>query len=414
MPDQAGSGACRALHYKHREKSVDFRLSERVARVKPSPTLAVTAKAEEFKRAGRDIIGLGAGEPDFDTPEHIKLAAIEAIRTGRTKYTAVEGTFELREAICAKFRRDNQIDYQPGHVLVSCGAKQSIYNLAAALLGPGDEAIILAPYWVSYPDIVLLADATPIIVAAGADQHFKVTPEQLAAAITPRTRLLMLNSPSNPTGVAYTRAELEGLAEVLRAHPQVITATDDIYEHIYWGQEPFCSLLTVAPDLHERVVTINGVSKSYAMTGWRIGYAAGPAKLIGAMKKVQGQSTSNPCSIAQYATVAALNGDQSCIAEMNVAFRKRHEWLIAALNELKGISCLPADGAFYAFPDVSQAINALDTVDDDTAFADYLLEKVGVAVVPGTAFGAPGHLRLSYACSMDTLKEAVARIARVL
>ncbi|HRP35943.1 MAG TPA: pyridoxal phosphate-dependent aminotransferase [Gammaproteobacteria bacterium] len=393
---------------------MDFRLSERVARIKPSPTMAVTAKAAALKRAGRDVIGLGAGEPDFDTPEHVKAAAIEAIRAGRTKYTAVEGILELREAICEKFRRDNQIEYQPDQVLVSCGAKQSIYNLAAALLGPGDEVIIPAPYWVSYPDIVLLADATPVIVSAGADQNFKITPAQLEAAITPRTRLLIINSPSNPTGVAYSRAELEGLAEVLRAHPQVITATDDIYEHIFWGAEPFCSLLTAAPDLHERVVTINGVSKVYAMTGWRIGYAAGPRKLIGAMAKIQGQSTSNPASVAQYASLAALNGDQSCIAEMNAAFRARHDWLLEALNALPGFECLPADGAFYAFPDVRGAISAADTVDDDTGFAELLLDKAGVAVVPGTAFGAPGHLRLSYACSLDTLRAAVDRIAAAL
>lgn len=393
---------------------MDFRLSDRVGRIKPSPTMAVTAKAAELKRAGRDVIGLGAGEPDFDTPEHIKAAAMEAIRAGRTKYTAVEGIIELREAICAKFRRDNQIEYQPGHVLVSCGAKQSIYNLAIALLGQGDEVIIPAPYWVSYPDIVLLADATPVIVPAGPEQNFKITPEQLAEAITPRTRLLILNSPSNPTGMAYSRAELSALADVLRAHPQVITATDDIYEPIFWGDEPFCTLLTAAPDLHERVVTINGVSKSYAMTGWRIGYAAGPAKLISAMKMVQGQSTSNPASISQYAALAALTGDQSCIGEMTTAFRARHDWLLAALNALPGFQCLPADGAFYAFPDVSAAIASLDGIADDTQFSEYLLERAGVAVVPGTAFGAPGHVRLSYACSLETLQTAVERIAGAL
>jgi aspartate aminotransferase len=398
----------------HQGDFVDLRLSERVARVKPSPTLAVTARAAELKRAGRDIIGLGAGEPDFDTPEHIRAAAIEAIHAGRTRYTDVAGIGELRAAICDKFRRDNQIEYQPDQVLVSCGAKQSIYNLATALLGPGDEVIIPAPYWVSYPDIVLLVDATPVIVAASAVQGFKLAPRQLEEAITPRTRLLVINSPSNPTGVAYTRADLEALAEVLRANPQVIVATDDMYEHIYWGKEPFCSLLTAAPDLHDRVVTINGVSKVYAMTGWRIGYAAGPRKLIRAMEKIQGQSTSNPCSISQYASLAALTGDQSCVAEMAAAFRERHDWLVAALNRVPGFSCLPADGAFYAFPDVSQAIAALETVDDDTGFAEYLLEKAGVAVVPGTAFGAPGHVRLSYACSLDTLREAVARIAAAL
>ncbi|NGP54628.1 pyridoxal phosphate-dependent aminotransferase [Thioalkalivibrio sp. XN8] len=393
---------------------MDFRLSERITRVKPSPTMAVTAKAAELKRAGKDIIGLGAGEPDFDTPAHIREAAIEAIRAGRTRYTAVEGILELREAICEKFRRDNHIEYQPDQVLVSSGAKQSIYNLCMALLGPGDEAIIPAPYWVSYPDMVLLADATPVIVAAGPEQHFKITPAQLEAAITPRTRLLILNSPSNPTGVAYSRAELAALAEVVRRHPAVIVATDDIYEHIYWGREPFCTLLTAAPDLHEQVVTINGVSKVYAMTGWRIGYAAGPRKLIGAMKKLQGQSTSNPNSIAQYASLAALSGDQACIAEMNVAFRQRHDWLLEALNSLPGFRCLPADGAFYAFPDVSEAIGGLDGVADDTAFAAFLLEHAGVAVVPGAAFGAPGHERLSFACSLETLERAVERIRAVL
>jgi aspartate aminotransferase len=398
----------------HQGDLVDLRLSERVARIKPSPTLAVSARAAALQRAGRDVIGLGAGEPDFDTPEHIKAAAVAAIRAGHTKYTEVDGIPELRAAICDKFRNDNQIEYQPDQVLVSNGAKQSIYNLAAALLGPGDEAIIPAPYWVSYPDIVLLADATPVIVAAGAEQHFKITARQLEAAITPRTRLLMLNSPSNPTGVAYSRAELEALAEVLRANPRVVTATDDMYEHIYWGQEPFCSLLTAAPDLFDRVVTINGVSKAYAMTGWRIGYAAGPRKLIAAMKKVQGQSTSNACSISQYASLVALTGDQSCVAAMAAAFRERHDWLLEALNRVPGFSCLPADGAFYAFPDASGAIAALEQVDDDTGLAEFLLDQAGVAVVPGTAFGAPGHLRLSFACSLGTLQEAVARISAAL
>jgi len=376
--------------------------------------MAVTARAAELKRAGRDVIGLGAGEPDFDTPEHIKQAAIEALKAGKTKYTAVEGILELRAAICDKFRRDNAIEYHPDQVLVSSGAKQSIYNLCAALLGPGDEMIVPAPYWVSYPDIALLVDATPVIVSAGADQRFLITAEQLESAITPRTRLLMLNSPSNPTGVAYGEAALQELAEVLRRHPHVVVATDDMYEHIYWGEEPFHSLLTVAPDLIDRTVTINGVSKAYAMTGWRIGYAAGPKKLLGAMKKIQGQSTSNACSISQYAALAALTGDQSCVAEMGRAFKARHDWLVPALNDIPGISCLPADGAFYAFPDVSGAIAGLEHVDDDTGFAEFLLEKAGVAVVPGTAFGAPGYERLSFACSLETLQEAVARIRGAL
>jgi aspartate aminotransferase len=393
---------------------VEFRLAERVARVKPSPTMAVTARAAELRRAGRDVIGLGAGEPDFDTPDHIKQAAIEALRAGRTKYTAVDGIPELRAAICEKFRRDNGIGYSPDQVLVSNGAKQSIYNLAAALLGPGDEMIIPAPYWVSYPDIALLVDATPVIVPAGADQRFLMTAEQLEAAITPRTRMLTLNSPSNPTGVAYGEKDLQDLADVLRRHPNVIVASDDMYEHIYWGQERFHTLLTVAPDLVDRAVTINGVSKAYAMTGWRIGYAAGPKKLIGAMKKIQGQSTSNACTIAQYAALEALTGDQSCVGEMCKAFKERHDWLVPALNDIPGISCLPADGAFYAFPDVSGAIAGLEHVDDDTAFAEFLLEKAGVAVVPGTAFGAPGHERLSFACALETLQEAVSRIRKAL
>ncbi|WP_126455376.1 pyridoxal phosphate-dependent aminotransferase [Sulfuriflexus mobilis] len=389
---------------------MDIKLSQRVQRVKPSPTLAVTARAKALRDAGEDIIGLGAGEPDFDTPEHIKEAAIKAIRDGETKYTAVDGTAGLKQAIIDKFSRDNGLDYAPEQVLVSVGGKQSFYNLAQALLDEGDEVIIAAPYWVSYPDMVLLADATPVIVEAGIEQGFKLTPAQLEAAITPRTRLLVLNSPSNPTGVAYNKAELAALAEVLLRHPQVLIATDDMYEHILWTEEPFANIVMACPALYERTIVLNGVSKAYSMTGWRIGYAGGPARLIGAMKKIQSQSTSNPCSIAQAAAQAALEGPQACITEMVTAFKQRHDVLLAALNALPGFSCLPSDGTFYAFPDVRQAMQALGSA-DDIAFAETLLTEAGVALVPGSAFGAPGHVRLSYATSMDNLTNAVSRIS---
>lgn len=389
---------------------MDIKLSQRVQRVKPSPTLAVTARAKALRDAGEDIIGLGAGEPDFDTPEHIKEAAVQAIQNGETKYTAVDGTAGLKQAIINKFSRDNGLNYAPEQILVSVGGKQSFYNLAQAMLDEGDEVIIPAPYWVSYPDMVLLADATPVIVEAGIDQGFKVTPEQLEAAITPNTRLVVLNSPSNPTGVAYSKAELAALAEVLLRHPQVLIATDDMYEHILWTEEPFANIVMACPELYERTIVLNGVSKAYSMTGWRIGYAGGPAKLIGAMKKVQSQSTSNACSIAQAAAQAALEGPQDCITEMVTAFKQRHDVLVAALNGLPGFSCLPSDGTFYAFPDVREAMQALGSA-DDVAFSETLLTEAGVALVPGSAFGAPGHVRLSYATSMDNLTNAVSRIS---
>jgi aspartate aminotransferase len=389
---------------------VDIKLSQRVQRVKPSPTLAVTARAKALRDAGEDIIGLGAGEPDFDTPEHIKEAAKLAIQNGDTKYTAVDGTAGLKQAVIDKFSRDNGLDYAPEQILVSVGGKQSFYNLAQAMLDEGDEVIIPAPYWVSYPDMVLLADATPVIVEAGIEQNFKITPEQLDAAITSRTRLLVLNSPSNPTGVAYSKAELVALGEVLLRHPQVLIATDDMYEHILWTEEPFVNIVMACPELYERTIVLNGVSKAYSMTGWRIGYAGGPAKLIGAMKKVQSQSTSNACSIAQAAAQAALDGPQDCIAEMVTAFKQRHDALVAALNALPGFSCLPSDGTFYAFPSVHEAMQALGSA-DDVAFAETLLTEAGVALVPGSAFGAPGHVRLSYATSMDNLTNAVSRIS---
>ncbi len=388
-------------------------VSRRVQRVKPSPTLAVTARAARLKAEGKDVIGLGAGEPDFDTPIPIAQAGIDAIRGGFTRYTNVEGTNELKDAIVAKFARDNGIQYERSQILVSCGAKQTIFNLCMAVLDKDDEAVIPAPYWVSYPDMVLLADGQPVMPFAGAAQGYKITARQLAASITPKTRLLLLNSPCNPTGAAYTRAELRALGEVLLEHPRIIIGTDDMYEKIFWGAEPFCSLLTAVPELYARTVTINGVSKAYAMTGWRIGYCGGPKELIAAMTTIQGQSTSNASSISQKAATAALAGDQACVATMNEAFKERHDYVVAALNGLPGISCLPGSGTFYAFADVSKAMAALGC-NTDAEFAELLLNDGGVAVVPGSGFGAPGHMRISFACSLQTLEKAVERIGRVL
>ncbi len=389
-------------------------LSQRVQRIKPSPTLAVTARAAELRAAGHDVIGLGAGEPDFDTPEHIKQAAIEAISQGKTKYTPVGGTPDLKKAVIDKFKRDNGLEYSADQILVSCGGKQSFFNLALAMLNAGDEVIIPAPYWVSYPDMVLVANGTPVILETSTATDLKITPQQLEAAITPKTKLLVLNSPSNPSGKAYSKAEFEALAAVLRKHPQIYIATDDMYEHILWTDEGFNNIVTVAPDLYERTFVLNGVSKAYSMTGWRIGYAAGPADVIKAMSKIQSQSTSNPASISQAAAVAALNGDQGCVAEMVVAFKQRHDYVVEALNALPGVSCLPSDGTFYAFPDFSGVIAALDGVDNDIQLGEYLLEKAGVALVPGSAFGTPGHMRLSYATGMDTLKAAIERISKAI
>jgi aspartate aminotransferase len=375
--------------------------------------MAVSALATELRAKGRPVIDLGAGEPDFDTPEHIKAAAVEALRKGQTKYTAVEGTVALKTAIVEKFRRENHLEYGLDQIIVSSGAKQTCYNVAMSVLNPGDEAIVPAPYWVSYPDIIKLCDAEPVIVSAGMDDGFKISPRALQAAITDKTRLLFLNSPSNPTGAAYTRRELEALGNVLAAHPHVVIAADDMYEHIYWAQEPFCSLAEACPELYERTVTINGVSKCYAMTGWRIGYAGGPKTIVAAMKKLQGQSTSNPSSISQAASVAALNSDQQCVRDMNRAFRERHDYIVAALNTIPGVRCISGAGTFYAFPDASGAIRAKGLA-DDTALAELILKQGDVAVVPGSAFGAPGHLRLSFACGIDTLKDAIARMRRVL
>jgi len=391
-----------------------MKTASRLDRIKPSPTLAVTQRAAELRAAGKDIIGLGAGEPDFDTPAHIREAAVRAIADGQTRYTAVGGTPGLKAAIVAKFERDNGFSYTPDQVLVSVGAKHSLYNLCMALLDDGDEVIVPAPYWVSYPDMAMLAGAEVRVVDCGIDADFKMLPEQLAAAITPRTRLLVLNSPSNPTGAAYTRAELGALGEVLRQHPEVLVVTDDIYEDIYWADEPFCNILMACPDLVGRTVVVNGVSKTYAMTGWRIGYAAGPLKLIKAMTKLQSQSTSNPCSIAQAAAVAAIGGDQGCLLPMVKAFRERHDAVVTQLAAMPGVRCRAGEGTFYAFPDFSEAIAGMDGVADDLALAERLLVDAGVALVPGTAFGAPGHLRLSFATDMATLDAAIERIRGAL
>ena len=389
-------------------------LSHRVKAVKPSPTLAITARAAAMRAAGKDIIGLGAGEPDFDTPDSIKAAAIQAIHAGFTKYTAVDGTAGLKKAIIAKFKRDNGFDYSPKQILVSSGGKQSFFNLAQALLNSGDEVIIPAPYWVSYPDMVLLADGVPVIIETTQAQNFKMTPEQLRAAITDQTRLVVINSPSNPTGVAYSADELKALGAVLRDYPEILVATDDMYEHILWNKGEFVNILMVNPDLYPRTIVLNGVSKAYSMTGWRIGYAAGPADLIEAMCIVQSQSTSNPTSISQVAAEEALNGDQSFIDTMLTEFKKRHDYVVAELNSIEGIDCLPTDGTFYVFPNVEKLLARLDGIEDDLAFAEYLIEQAGVALVPGSAFGCPGHIRISIATSMTHLQNAMQRIKQAV
>ena len=390
------------------------KLSARVQAVKPSPTLAITARAAALRAEGKDVIGLGAGEPDFDTPDHIKAAAIEAINSGKTKYTAVDGTASLKQAIINKFKRDNGFDYAAEQILVSVGGKQSFYNLAQAILDAGDEVIIPAPYWVSYPDMTLLADGVPVVVECGAETQFKITPEQLAASITPKTRLFVINSPSNPTGMAYSKDELAALGEVLRQHPHVLIATDDMYEHILWDAGSFVNILNACPDLTDRTMVLNGVSKAYSMTGWRIGYAAGPASIIKAMKKIQSQSTSNPTSISQYASEAALNGSQQCIADMMVHFKQRHDYVVDRLNKMPGVECLSTDGTFYVFPSVTGLIDAIDGVNDDLELAEYLIEKAGVALVPGSAFGAPGFARISIATSMENLSNALDRIEKAI
>lgn len=390
-----------------------IQLSERVQRVKPSATIAVSTLAREMRAAGRDVLSLSAGEPDFDTPEHVRAAAVEAMESGDTRYTAADGTPALKNAICRKFERDNGLAYEPSRISVGAGAKQVLYNVCAATLNPGDEAVILAPYWVSYPDIVKLCDGTPVVVSAGLEAGYKVTPEQIDEAITDRTRLLFFNTPNNPTGVSFTRSELEALGEVVAAHEQLVVVSDDIYEHIYWGDGPWLTPAQVWTDLQDRIVTVNGVSKAYAMTGWRIGYAGANVELVNAMRKLCSQSTSNPCSVSQAAAVAALEGDQSVLGVMRDAFKERYEYMYEAVNSLPGMRCAAAQGAFYVFADAREAIQAKG-LENDTQMAELILSEAEVALVPGAAFGAEGHLRFSFACSMDDLKEAMQRLRRLL
>ena len=379
----------------------------------PSATSAVLGLAASLREAGRDVVSLGAGEPDFDTPDHIKEAAIQAIRDGHTKYTAIDGTSQLKAAIQRKFKRDNDLQYEPDQILVSVGAKHTLFNACMGILSSGDEAIIPAPYWVSYPDMVRVAEGTPVIVETGIEDDFKVTPDQLAAAITDKSRLLFLTSPSNPTGSCYTRAELKALGEVLVKHPQIVVLADDIYEHIHWADDPFCSIATACPDLYDQVVTINGVSKCYAMTGWRVGYAGGPREVIKAMKTIQSQITSNPCSVSQVAAAAALDGDQTCVTDMVKAYKARSDYIVAALNDVPGFECREGEGAFYAFPKVTGAM-AAKGLETDADLVKLVLESGDVVMVPGTPFGAPGYVRLSFACSIPELEKAIERIRAAL
>ncbi|MEO0402027.1 MAG: pyridoxal phosphate-dependent aminotransferase [Pseudomonadota bacterium] len=389
-------------------------LSATLDRVKPSPTIAVTTKAAELKAAGRDVIGLGAGEPDFDTPQNIKDAAVVAIALGKTKYTAVDGIPELKEAVVAKLKRDNNLTYTPSQVTVGTGGKQILYNALMATLNEGDEVVIPAPYWVSYPDMVLLAGGTPVIAEASLQTGFKLTADQLEAAITDKTKWLIFNSPSNPTGAGYTRAELKELTDVLMRHPHVWVMSDDMYEHLVYDDFEFCTPAEVEPALYERTLTVNGVSKAYAMTGWRIGYAAGPEPLIKAMRKVQSQSTSNPCSISQHAAVEALNGTQEFLAPNNALFARRRDLVVEMLNAADGIRCPVPDGAFYVYPSIAGCIGktsqAGTLIENDEVFATALLEETGVAVVFGAAFGLSPNFRVSYATSDEALKEACTRI----
>lgn len=386
-----------------------YNTASKLDQVKPSPTLAISAKAAELRASGRDIISLSAGEPDFHTPQHIKQAGIQAITDNFTGYTAVDGIPTLKTAIINKFERDNQLTYTPSQIIVSCGAKHSIYNTYQALLNPGDEVIIPAPYWVSYPDMALLADGKPVIIPTDQAHDFKLTPEQLDAAVTDKTKLLLLCSPSNPTGMVYSRVELQALADVLLQYPHVYIITDDIYEHIYWADEPFSNIVMQCPALLDRTIVINGVSKAYAMTGWRIGYAAAPTDIAAAMKKIQSQSTSNPTSISQIAAQAALNGAQDCVAEMVSTYHKRQKLVLEKLNAIPGFYCKATQGAFYVFPDVSEAIRSLG-LKNDLELAELLLKKAEVAVVPGVGFGLPNHIRLSYSTSEALLQQALQRI----
>ena len=387
-------------------------LSNRVQKIKPSATLAVGERAKQLKAQGAKIVSMGSGEPDFDTPVNIKNAATQAISAGETRYTAVDGTPQLKNAICEKFKRENDLDYSVNEVMVSSGGKQVFYNLCQAILSKGDEVIIPTPYWVSYPDIVILADATPVFIEAGLEQEFKITPEQLESSINANTKLFVLNSPSNPTGAVYTKSEIESLGKVLERHPHVHVISDDIYEHIRWEDDAFVNIAMACPNLKDRTIILNGVSKAYAMTGWRIGYAAGPEDIIKAMKKIQGQSTSNPSSISQAAALEAISGDQSFINMMVEAFERRHNFLVDSLNSIDGIECLQSRGAFYSFPRVQGLIDRLG-LKDDVEFSTYCLDKISLALVPGSAFGAPGYVRLSFATSMDNLKLAIERLSNI-
>ena len=389
----------------------DF-LSDRVQNVKPSATLAVTAKATELKSQGIKIVPMGSGEPDFDTPMNIQQAGIQAINDGLTRYTPVDGTNDLKNAIIEKFKRDNNLNYSLTEVMVSSGGKQVFYNLCQSVINPGDEVIIPSPFWVSYPDMVLLADGAPVIVETGIEENFKISPEQLENAITDRTKLFVINSPSNPTGAVYSKDELVALAKVLERHPHVMIITDDIYEHIRWNNDPYYNILMVNSSLKDRTIVLNGVSKAYAMTGWRIGYAAGPKAIIKSMKKVQGQSTSNPCSIAQAAAVEALNGDQSFIQMMVDEFKKRHDYLVENLNKIDGVDCPTSDGAFYSFPKVKKLIQRLG-LKNDIEFSTLCLEKLNIALVPGSAFGADGYVRFSFATSMENIQTAVQKLSEL-
>ncbi len=389
-----------------------LQIAQRVQAIKPSPTLAVTARAAAMRAAGHDIVGLGAGEPDFDTPSHIKEAAIDALNKGYTKYTPVDGIPALKQAVINKFARENQLEYHLKQVIVSCGGKQAFYNMAQALLNPGDEVIIPAPYWVSYPDMVMLAGAEPVIVSANIQHGFKITPKQLEVAITDKTRLFVINSPSNPTGVHYSDKELAELGEILTQYPKIVVATDDMYEHILW-EGTFKNILNLCPVLYDRTVVLNGVSKAYAMTGWRIGYAAGPEKLIQKMETIQSQSTSNPTSISQYAALAALEGDQAGIHEMVKVFKDRHDFVLESLRKINGVECLPCQGTFYIFPNMQGTMARLG-FKTDIELGEFLIEKAGVALVPGSAFGAPGYMRISFATSMDNLTKAMERLYNTL
>lgn len=388
---------------------MEIQLANRVKRIKPSPTLAVTQRAAELKAAGHDIVSLGAGEPDFDTPEHIKEAAIKAIREGKTKYTAVDGIPSLKKAIAEKLQKLNGLSYELDQITVSTGGKQCIYNFLQAVVQEGDEVIIPAPYWVSYPDMTLLADGKPVYIPTTMAQRFKITAAQLEAAITPKTKVLFINSPSNPSGMAYTREELRSLANVLLKHPQILVATDDMYEHILWSQEPFSNILMVCPELYDRTIVLNGVSKAYSMTGWRIGYASGPRAIIKAMNNIQSQSTSNPSSISQAAAEAALRGSDESMHAMVKVFKERHDYLVKSLNAIDGIECLAGDGTFYAFPSFEKMIARMG-MKSDLELAEYLINSVGLALVPGSAFGNEGFMRLSFATSMDVLEKAVERL----